>query len=105
MNPLSVNQTQTSIYMISKKYVLGGWRNTKWVKRDGSSESLANENNLGTEQQNDDYKEGEKTKDTENKETKPKLTNCYFTYEDIMEAIDQLSVCSGPGPDGLHQFY
>ena len=76
---------------------------------EGSSESVADENDLEKEQQNDDSKEGEKTKDTNNEEhtkereeeIKPKLTNCYFTYEDIMEAIDQLSACSGPGPDGL----
>ena len=32
---------------------------------------------------------------------KPQLTDIHFDYEDIIDAIDQLALCSGPGPDGI----
>ena len=31
----------------------------------------------------------------------PTLTDVHFNYTDIADAIDQLSLCSGPGPDGI----
>ena len=31
----------------------------------------------------------------------PTLTNVAFDYMDIVAAIEQLSLCSGPGPDGV----
>ena len=31
----------------------------------------------------------------------PELTDAPFNFTDIADAIDQLSICSGPGPDGI----
>ena len=31
----------------------------------------------------------------------PTFTNVAFDYMDIVSAIEQLSLCSGPGPDGI----
>ena len=31
----------------------------------------------------------------------PQLNEAHFNYTDIADAIDQLSLCSGPGPDGI----
>ena len=31
----------------------------------------------------------------------PELTSVHFDYRDISDAIDQLSLYSGPGPDGI----
>ena len=33
--------------------------------------------------------------------SQPELTDAPFNFTDIADAIDQLSMCSGPGPDGI----
>ena len=45
---------------------------------------------------NEERGQGEKAPNPE-----PKLTDAHWDYMDISDAIDQLSICSGPGPDGI----
>jgi endonuclease/exonuclease/phosphatase family metal-dependent hydrolase len=77
-----------------------------WTAENGEiEEELENEN------EEEDPLENEVTsKEDENPEIqgplqgparKPELTQVYFTYADVEDAIGKLSPCGGPGPDGV----
>ena len=54
---------------------------------------------------NDNSKKGDNMNTTPNEnpseQEPPQLNEAHFNYTDIADAIDQLSLCSGPGPDGI----
>ena len=73
-------------------------------EQEEEEESVPGENNENTKNNEVENMENEEKNENEKDEGKkktPKLEEVYFSYEDIKDAINQLSVFSGPGPDGI----
>ena len=76
-------------------------------KNEEDKENENEDKNEDDEDENEEDKEnedegGEQEEGRERQEEdKPKLTDVGFDYMDIVDAIGQLDLCSGPGPDGI----
>ena len=63
------------------------------INKDKGNNEKENETNKGNTQQEENSAVPETGL--------PKLEEAHFNYMDIADAIDKLSLCSGPGPDGI----
>ena len=106
---------QTPSQKPDPEFNLNSWEDTFFFRmgeKDEEEKEDEEEDNEGIEndeeapdKDNDNSKKGDNMNTTPNEnpseQEPPQLNEAHFNYTDIADAIDQLSLCSGPGPDGI----